>query len=52
MSVGDGVNGPCFNTVSAKDAAVVVDVVNGSVTLGTADAILCGVLGGLDINAV
>src|SRR5262249_32997876 len=52
VSVSDCVGRTGFNTVSAEDAAVVVDVVNRGVALGAADAILCGVLGSLDINAV
>src|SRR5689334_19423441 len=52
VSVGDRVGGASFDTVSAEDAAIVVDVVNRGVTLGAADAILGGVLGGLDIDTV
>ena len=52
VTVGDGVARAGFNTISAKNAAVVVDVVNLGETFGRADAMLAGVFGGLDINAV
>src|SRR5277367_2319473 len=48
MSVGDGVGGTSLNAVAAEDAAVVVDVVDLGVALGTGDALL----GSLDIDAV
>src|SRR3984885_9455620 len=52
MSVGDGVGGAGFDTVAAKDAAVVVDVVDLGIAFGTGDSLLSGVLGRLNVNAV
>src|SRR5437868_462794 len=52
VPVGDGVGGAGFHAVSAKDAAVVIDVVNLSVALGAAYAVLFGIVGGLNINAI
>ena len=52
VAVGDGVGGAGFNTVAAEDAAVVVDVVDLGVALGGRDAVLGGVLVGLDVDAV
>jgi hypothetical protein len=42
----------CLDTVSAKDTAVVINVVNLGVALGAADPILRRVLGGFDIDAI
>src|SRR5262245_539289 len=52
MPVGDGICGAGFNAVAAKDATVVIDVVDLGVTLGAADTVLCSVLCGFDIDAV
>ncbi len=52
VTVGDGVGGAGLDTVSAEDAAVVVDVVDGGVAFAAADAHLIGVLLGLDVDAV
>ena len=52
MAVGDGVGGAGFDAVAAEDAAVVVDVVDLGVALGGGDALLLGVLGRLDVDAV
>ena len=52
VAVGDGVGGAGLDTVTAEDAAVVVDVVDLGVALGGGDADLFGVLGGLDVDAV
>src|SRR6185437_8626880 len=52
VSMRDGVGRAGFYTVATEDASVVVDVVDLCVTLRGADALLLGVLGGLDIDAV
>ncbi len=52
MAVGNGVGRTSLDTVAAENAAVVVDVVDLGVTFRAGDAILFGVLGGLDVNAV
>ena len=52
VAVGDGVGGAGLDTVAAEDAAVVVDVVDLGVALGRGDALLFGVFGGLDVDAV
>ena len=48
----DGVGRAGFHAVTAKDAAVVIDVVDLGVTLRSAEALLFGVFGGFDIDAV
>ena len=52
MSVSDGVRRAGLDTVSAEDAAVVVDVVDLGVTFGAGDAVLGCVLSGFDVDAV
>ena len=52
MAVGDGVGGAGLHTVTAEDAAVVVDVVDLGVAFGGGDAGGLGVLRGLDVDAV
>src|SRR2546428_1931023 len=52
VAVGDGITGASLNAVAAKNAAVVVDVVNLGVTFRGADPSLGRVLGGLNVNAV
>ncbi len=52
VAVGDGVGGAGLHAVAAEDAAVVVDVVDLGVALGGGDALLGGVFGGLDVDAV
>src|SRR5580658_2127045 len=52
VSVSDSVGGAGFDTVAAKDAAVVVDVVDLGIAFGTGDSLLSGVLGRLDVDAV
>ena len=52
VAVGDGIGGTSLDAVSAKDAAVVVDVIDLGVALPAADTQLPGVFGGLDIDAV
>ena len=52
VSMGNSVGGASLNAVSAKNAAVVIDVVNLGVALGPAYAILGGILGGFNIDAV
>src|ERR1700761_7691371 len=52
MSMGDCIGGTGFQALSGEDAAVVVDVIDGSVPLGSADPVFGGILGSLDVNAV
>jgi hypothetical protein len=52
MAVGDGVSGAGFNAIAAEDAAVVVDVIDLGVAFGATDAVLFGVFGRLNVNAV
>src|SRR6185437_6711002 len=52
MPVRDCIGWAGLYAVAAEDAAVVVDVVDLGVTLGGADALLLGVLSGLDVDAV
>src|SRR6266481_7770677 len=52
VPVRDGVGGAGFDAISAKDTAVVVDVVDLGVALAAADAGLAGVLCSLDVNAI
>ena len=52
VAVRNGIGGACLDTVTAEDAAVVVDVVDLGIALGTGDAVLCRVVGGLDIDTV
>jgi hypothetical protein len=48
----DGIGRAGLDTIAAEDAAVVVDVIDLRVTLGAGDALLFGVLRGLDVDAV
>src|ERR1041385_7146973 len=52
MSVRNGVGGTGLNAVSAKNAAVVVNVIDLGVTLGPAHAVLGRVLCCLNVNAI
>ena len=52
MSVRDRVRRTGLDTISAEDAAVVVDVVDLRVTLGAGDARLACIVRRLDVNAV
>src|SRR5580765_441387 len=52
VPVGDGVGGAGLNTISAEDAAVVIDVIDLRIALGAGDTLLGRVLGGLNVNAV
>jgi len=52
VSVGDGVGRAGLHAISAKDAAVVVDVVDRGVALAGADARLGGIFRRFNINAV
>src|SRR4051812_25402401 len=52
MTMRDGVRRTGFDTISAEDAAVVIDVIDLRIALGAAHAVRRGILGGLDINAV
>ena len=51
MTVRDRVGGAGFDAVSAKNAARIIDIVDGGVAFGGGDAICFGIFGGLDINA-
>jgi len=52
VPVSDCIRGTGLDAVSAENTSVVVDVINLSVTLGSADPMLGGILRRLDINAV
>jgi hypothetical protein len=52
VAMSDRVRWASLNAVSAKDAAVVVDVVNLGVPLGAADAVLRGIFCGLNVYAI
>jgi hypothetical protein len=52
VSVSNGVGGAGFDAIAAEDAAGIVDVVDLGVTVGVGDAILGGVFGGFDVNAI
>src|SRR5262245_58691903 len=52
MTVSDGIRRASLNAISAENAAVVINVIDLRVTLGTADAILSCILGGFDIDAI
>src|SRR6185437_5621278 len=52
VSVSDSVGGASFDTIAAKDAAGIVDVVDLGVAVGVGDAIVGGVFGGFDVNAI
>src|SRR5947209_17962128 len=52
VAVGDGVSWAGLYAITAKDAAVVVNVIDLGVALGAADAVLRRVFRGLNVNAV
>ncbi len=52
MAVRDGVGWARLDTISAEDAAVVIDVVNLGVALCATDAVFGGILRRLNVNAV
>src|SRR5258708_10946799 len=52
VPVGDGVCGTSFHAVAAENAAVVVNVINLGVTLGSTYAVFVGVLLCLDIDSI
>jgi len=52
VAMGDGVGRARLDTVATEDAAVVVDVVDLGVTLGTGDALGFGVVCRFDVDAV
>ncbi len=52
VTVSDGVGGACLDAKSAKNAAVIVDVVNLGVALAAADAEFVDVLGSFNVDAV
>ena len=51
MTMRDRVGGAGFDAVSAKNAARIIDIVDGGVAFGGGDAICFGIFGGLDIDA-
>lgn len=51
MTMSDRVGGAGFDAVSAKNAAGIIDVVDGGVAFGGGDAICFSIFGGLDIDA-
>ena len=52
VAVCDRVRGACLHAVSAKNAPVVIDVVNPGEALGATDTVLRGIFGCFDVNAV
>jgi len=52
VAMGNRVAGARFHAVSAEDATVVVDVINLGIAFRGADAVIAGILGGLDVNAI
>lgn len=52
VAMRNGIGRAGLNAVSAKNAAVVIDVVYLGVALGTADALLSSILGSFDVDAV
>src|SRR5690349_10017584 len=52
MAVRDRIRGAGFHAESAKNAAVVIDVINLGIPLAAADAERLGILGGLDVDAL
>jgi hypothetical protein len=52
VTVRNGVRGASLDAIAAKNAAVVIDVVDPGVALCAADAVFGGVVGCLDIDAV
>ena len=52
MAVRDRIRGTRLHAISAKNAAVVVDVIDLGVALRAADPILCRVIGCFDVNAI
>src|SRR3954464_12079634 len=52
MTVSNCVSGASFDTVSAEDAAVVIDVIDGRVAFGAADTVLGRILSCLDVDAI
>src|SRR6266496_411645 len=52
MSVGNRIGRTRFHAIPAKNAPVVIDVVDLGIALGATDAVLRRVLGSLDIDAI
>ena len=52
VSMGDGVRWAGFDAVTAKNAPVVIDVVDLGIAFGTGDSALCRVFGGLNVDTV
>src|SRR6185437_13764861 len=52
VPVSDGVGGASLDAIAAKNSAGIIDVVDLGVAVGVRDAIVGGVFGGLDVNAI
>ena len=52
MAVRDGIRGAGFDAVTAKNAAVVIDVVDLGIALGAGNSLFGGVFGGLNVDAI
>src|SRR5437868_779715 len=52
VSMGNGVGGARLHAIAAKDATVVIDVVNLGITLAAADTELIGIFGRFNIDAI
>src|ERR1700722_19048581 len=52
MSMSDGIRWTGLHAVAAKDAAVVVNVIDLGIAVGAGDSLLRGILGRLDVDAV
>ena len=51
MSVRDRIGGASLDTIAAKDASRIVDVVNAGVAFAGGDALRLGIFGGLHVDA-
>ena len=52
VAVSDGIAGAGLHTIATEDAPVVINVVDLGVTLRGADALLAGIFGRLNVNAI
>jgi hypothetical protein len=52
VAVGNGIARAGFNAITAEDAAVVIDVINFGIALGSANAFFAGILCRLNVNAI
>ena len=48
----DGIGGAGLNTIAAENASIVIDVIDLGVAFGAAHALLGGVIGSFDIDAI